>query len=112
MTVEIALKTSAGAPPASNRSLFRDEISAIVKHAATGKEECLSDVRDLLADPVVGADYRECVGSPALWLRQALIRMAIGKNVLGTLAQVRKLGVPAIQLNIAKNHVNVAASQS
>ena len=39
MTVEIALKTSAGAPPDSKRALFRDEISAIVKRAATWKEE-------------------------------------------------------------------------
>jgi hypothetical protein len=141
----------------------------------------------LLADPVVGADYRECVGSPEVWLQQRLIRKAVGENVLGeeaieqqldkirseleglnptpierllaeraslcwfivhryenvyanssgrsiaqaeyhqrkidkaharflaslrTLAQVRKLAVPAIQLNIAKNQVNLAGSES
>jgi hypothetical protein len=187
MTVEIELITSAPVAPAAKRSFSREEIRGIIKRAATGNRECLTDVRGLLADPKVGADYRECAGSPAQWLRQTLIRKAVGKDVLGDeaigqqldkvrselegpnptpierllaeraslcwfivnwyeyvyanssdwsidqaefhqrkidkaharflsalriLAQVRKLAVPAIQLNIAKNHVNVAGSES
>jgi hypothetical protein len=187
MTVEIALKTSVGATPVSKRLLSREEIQGIVKRAKTGNRECIFEVRDLLADPKVGAAYRECAGSPAQWLRQTLIRKAVGKNVLGeeaieqkldkirselegqnptaierllaersslcwfivhwyeniyansngwtiaqaeyhqrktekaharflsslrTLAQVRKLAVPVLQLNIAKNQVNVAGSGS
>jgi hypothetical protein len=91
MTVEIALNTSAGAAPVSKRSLSREENQGIVKRAKTGNRECVFEVRDLLADPKVGAEYRECAGSPALWLRQRLIRKAVGKDVLGDEAIGQKL---------------------
>jgi hypothetical protein len=83
MTVEIAVKTRAGAAPTKQRTFSREEIGGILKRARAGDGECLQDVRDLLADPEIGADYRECVGSPAQWLRQTVIRKAIGKDVLG-----------------------------
>jgi hypothetical protein len=91
MTVEIALNTSAGAAPAVKRSLSREEIQGIVKRAKTGNRECLYEVRDLLADPKIGAEYRECAGSPAQWLRQTLIRKTVGKNVLGEQAIEQQL---------------------
>jgi hypothetical protein len=168
-------------------SFSEGDIQKILKRAEKGDQDCLPDVRALLADPDNGPNYRECFGSSVGWLRQTLIQKAMGKNVLGqeaveqeldriraelegpnptpierllaeraslcwfilnryenayanangwnisqadlqhrkidkaharflsavrTLAQVRKLALPTLQVNIGQNQVNMAESRS
>jgi hypothetical protein len=169
-------------PPAPGQ-----ETREMIKRAAKGDRSCLPAIEALLADGDRGEFYRETYGSPDEWLRQSIICIAAGKNVVAqdairqkldkvrselegpdptpierllservslcwalanwyensflsieimsilqddfhqrkiaraharflsavrTLAQVRKLAEPALQLNIAKNQVNVAGAGS
>jgi hypothetical protein len=83
MNLVVSSKSSKRAGPSVRAPFSKSEIDGILKRAEKGDRGCLPDVRALLADPEVGPDYRECVGSSAEWLRQSIIQKSVGKNILG-----------------------------
>jgi hypothetical protein len=187
MEITVHRKSRTPIKPRSRPPFTGEEIDEIIKRSDAGDRGCLPDVRNLLADPVDGPNFRECVGSSVQWLLSTLIKKSAGKSVLGgeaieqqlgrirselegpnptpierllaeraslcwfivywhenvyfnadgwsinqadlqdrkidkaharflsavrTLAQVRKLALPMLQLNIGTNQVNVAETQS
>ena len=73
-------------PPASGR-----ETRELFKRAEEGDENCLPELRALFDDGEQGAYWVEALGSPAMWLRESLIKKASGEHVAIREAIAKKL---------------------
>lgn len=82
MSAMPAKESAPTAVPTTKPAAPAQDFNALLKRAAKGGEDCLSEIRALLADGERGRLLRDNNGSSAEWLRRNIAEKASGGNVL------------------------------
>jgi hypothetical protein len=101
-----AIDQSAAKPPATAgdeppAKLTWDELQALVKRAQKGDQKALPKLREALTSgdfPEWSLWFRDCLGNPAVWLRDALARKVAGENL--AILEATKLAMDKIRQDL------------